>query len=167
MSHLNPNKLHVKFKQGITPQEPLTPRAYTLTHSDSTGDLFLTIAQQYNIPQISGWYTRLMRDEVLAQWESEANLPSLHVHCHVSGGLLFGTANWRESIFRRHMPMVLEAFRYGDRKLFETHPEMDHAKIWVHFHRARSHQDKVESWGQAKDYRINSLHTANIERTVD
>jgi len=150
---------------GVTPEEPLKPRAYTLTHSDSTGDLFLTVAQQYNISQISGWYTRLMRDEVLAQWKIEKDSPSLHVHCHVSGGLIFGTAGWRESIFRQHMPMVLEAFRYGDRKLFEIHPELDDATIWVHFHRARSYQDKVESWSQTKDYRILSILTNNIERT--
>lgn len=149
--------------EGVTPEEPLKPRAYTLTHSDSTGDLFLTVALQYNISQISGWYTRLMRDEVLAQWKIEKDSPSLHVYCHVSGGFIFGTAGWRESIFRQHMSMVLEAFRYGDRKLFETHPELDNATIWVHFHRARSPQDKVESWGQGKDYLINSMRSDNIE----
>jgi hypothetical protein len=153
MSHLNPHKLHVDFMEGVTQDGPLQPRTYTLTHSDSTGDLFLTVAQQYNLPQISGWYSRLMRDEVLAQWENEDELPCLHVYCHVSGGLLFGTAGWRESIFRRHMTMVLESFRYGDRKLFAAHPQLDEATIWVHFHRARSRQDKIENWGQIKDYR--------------
>jgi hypothetical protein len=152
MSHLNPHKLHVEFKVGVTDDGPLLPRAYTLTHSDSTGDLFLTIAQEYNIPQISGWYTRLMRDEVFAQWDNVENLPCLHVHCHVSGGLVFGPAGWRESIFRQHMPMVLESFRYGDRKLFAVHPQLDDATIWVYFHRARSRQDKMEDWGQPKDY---------------
>ena len=153
MSHLNPHKLHVEFKMGVTEDGPLLPRAYTLTHSDSTGDLFLTIAQEYNIPQISGWYTRLMRDEVFAQWDNVENLPCLHVHCHVSGGLVFGPAGWRESIFRQHMQMVLESFRYGDRKLFSAQPKLDDATIWVHFHRARSRQDKIEDWGQPKDYR--------------
>lgn len=95
-----------------------------------------------------------MRDEVLAEWDNENNLPCLCVHCHVSGGLLFGTAGWRESIFRRHMPMVLESFRYGDRKLFETHPELEDATIRVHFHRAKSGQDKTEDWGHPKAYRI-------------
>ena len=152
MSQLNPHKLHVSFKEGVTHEEPLIPRTYTLTHSDSTGDLFLTVAQQYNLPQISGWYTRFMRDEVLAHWDVEEGLPCLHVHCHVSGGFILGTAGWRESIFRRHMSMVLESFRYGDRKLFAAHPKLDTAKILIHFHRARSRQDKIEDWGQPKDY---------------
>ncbi len=154
MSHLNPHKLSVDFKEGVTQDGPLVPRAYTLTHSDSTGDLFLTVAQKYNIPQISGWYTRLMRDEVLAEWKIEGDVPCLHVYCYVSGGLVVGTAGWRESIFRQHMPMVLESFRYGDQKLFRSHPELDEATIWVHFQRSRSHQDKIEDWGQPRDYRL-------------
>jgi len=154
MSNLNPYKLHVDFMDDITEEGPVIPRSYTLTHSDRTGDLYLTIAQRYNKPQISGWYTRLMRDEVLAQWVLDGDHPCLRVHCHVSGGLLFGTAGWREDIFRYHMPMVLQSFRYGDRKLFETHPDLDDAAIWVQYHRARSRQDKIEAWGLAKDYRI-------------
>ena len=154
MSHLNPHKLHVEFKVGVTEDGPLLPRKYTLTHSDSTGDLFLTIAQKYNTPQITGWYTRLMRDEVLAHWDKVEDLPSLHVHCHVSGGLVFGPAGWRDSIFRRHMQTVLECFRHGDQKLFAAYPQLDEATIRVHFHRARSRQDKIEDWGQPKDYLV-------------
>ena len=64
MSRLNPAKLHITFREGAAPDGPLIPRRYTLTHSDQTGDLFLTIGPEVNHAQISGWYTRLMRDEV-------------------------------------------------------------------------------------------------------
>jgi len=70
MSRLKPEKLHVRFAAGVTPDEPITPRRYTLTHSDATGDLYLTIGPDYDRRQISGWYTRLMRDEVLAEWHN-------------------------------------------------------------------------------------------------
>jgi len=73
-----------------------------------------------------------MRDEVLAEWKVDDN-PSLNVHCHVSGGLAFGKASWRDKIFRQELPLVLETFRYGDRFLFESHPRLDDAPIWVHF----------------------------------
>lgn len=39
------------------------PRAYTLTHSDRTGDLFLSIGPKHDEAQVAGLYTRLMRDE--------------------------------------------------------------------------------------------------------
>lgn len=149
MSHLNPQKLHVEYLPGVTVDGPVLPRTYTLTHSDTTGDLFLTIAPVHNLPQISGIYTRIMRDEVLADWVGDGS-PNLHVYCHVSGGLVFGSANWRESIFRYHMPMVLEAFRYGDQGLIAAHPELDQAIIHVHFQ--RGHKEIIEDWGQLGDY---------------
>lgn len=153
MKHLNPEKLHVKFIGGANVDGPITPRAYTLTHSDSTGDLFLTIGQGHNLPQVSGIYTRLMRDEVLAEWVENKQI-ALHVHCHVSGGLVIGTSKWRDSIFRYHLPMVLEAFWYGDRQLIDIHPRLAKATIIVHFHARRKKFNKTEAWGVFDDFKV-------------
>lgn len=155
MSHLNPDKLHIHFMNGARPDGPVIPRAYTLTHSDLTGELFLTIGFAYNLEQVSGWYTRFIRDEVLAEWQVEDE-PTLHVHCHVSGGLVFGLAGWRYSIFRYHLPMVLEALRYGDRLLVNKNPHLAHAPISVHFHAWQKHLNKSERWGFFDDYSISS-----------
>ena len=133
MSHLDPDMLHVTFASGATAEGPLTPRRYTLTHSDATGELFLTIGQEYDRKQIAGWYTRLIRDEVLAEWQA-GEPPVLHVHCHVSGGLVVGTAGWRKSIFRQHMPMVLQAFRLGDRGCWRRIRRLPRRRCRVHFH---------------------------------
>jgi hypothetical protein len=163
MSRLRPEKLHVHSVSGTTPDGPVTPRRYTLTHSDATGDLFLTIGPDYDRQQISGWYTRLMRDEVLAEWREEENGPALHVHCHVSGGVVFGLAGWRDAIFQREVPLVLEAFRFGDRHLFETQPELDQAPIWVHFHATQPRYNRVESWGVSADYTTPLRPSRNIK----
>lgn len=153
--HLDPSKLHVAFSPGTDPGGPVVPRAYTLTHSDFTGELFLTVGVKHDRGQISGWYTRLMRDEVLAEW-GEAFGPGqdlkLEVHCHVSGGVRVGTAGFRYGIFRRHMPMVLEAFRYGDRRLVEDHPEVDQAQVWVLFHSTKTRYNFAETWGRFGDH---------------
>ncbi len=92
MGHLNPKKLHVTYLSGVGPKAPIAWRHYTLTHSDITNDLYLTIGCDYNLKQISGWYTRFMRDEILAEWKGSQDAPSLHVYCHVSGGLVFARA---------------------------------------------------------------------------
>lgn len=152
MSHLNIQKLHLKFSEDISLEGPVTPRAYTLTHSDSTGEMYLTIGPKHDKQQISGWYTRLMRDEIVAEWQS-GEKPELHVHCHVSGGIVFGSAGWRDSILRRHLPLVLETFRYGDRALFEAFPELNLAPISVHFHATQKRYDRIEDWGKPGDYR--------------
>jgi hypothetical protein len=161
MSRLRPEKLHVEFMAGAAPEGPFANRRYTLTHSDRTGDLFLSIGLTYNRPQISGWYTRLLRDEVLAEWVEEDNGPALHVHCHVSGGLVLGSADWRYAIFQRELPLVLEAFRCGDRYLFEAQPKLDHAPIWVHFHAKQRRYDRLAQWGTPGDYRLTADHYTN------
>jgi hypothetical protein len=153
MSRLRPERLHVRFAGGVELEGPIAPRRYTLTHSDTTGELFLTVGFDYDRQQVSGWYTRLMRDEVLAEWREDADGP-LHIYCHVSGGLVFGTAGWRYAIFQRELPLVLEAFRYGDRALFAAYPELDEALIRVHFRSSRRRYRRREQWGTPADYRL-------------
>ena len=119
-----------------------------------TGDLYLTIGPDYDLRQISGLYTRFMRDEVLAEWEDGQGGPSLHVYCHVSGGLVFGRAGWRDAIFRSEMPLVLEAIRYGDRILFAANPRLDNAPVLVHFQASQPRYNKTEEWGILADWRV-------------
>lgn len=151
MSQLKTEKLHVQFDDALRNQQRILPRCYTLTHSDRTGDLFLTVGQVYDEEQISDWYTRLMRDEVLAAWE-DGDLPSLHLHCHVSGGLVMGPARWRARIFRQHLPLVLEALCYGDREFIHAHPSLHQAPILVHFHAQQKALNIVEDWGHVGDW---------------
>jgi hypothetical protein len=153
MARLNPEKLHVDYLPSVTTAGPTRPRRYTLTHSDRTGDLLLSIGSDYNDKQISGWYTRLMRDEVLAEWLDDQDQMALHVYCHVSGGPIFGRARWRESIFRREMPLVLEAIRHGDQAFFAAHPELETAPILVHFQSSSHNRSKTEEWGKLGDLR--------------
>lgn len=154
MSRLQPEKLHVRVGPSIDAEGPVAPRFYTLTHSDLTGDLYLTIDAAYDKEQIAGLYTRLMRDEVLAEWRTTEGRPQLHVHCHVSDGFTLGPARIRIAIFRRELPLVLEALRFGDRRFFATHLSLDEATILVHFHARQPHYDRVEAWGTPGDYRI-------------
>jgi len=153
MERLNPDKLHVTYLTGTTPESFTIPRRYTLTHSDITGELFLSIGNEYDTKQISGLYTRLMRDEVLAEFANEEDSLVLKAHCHVSGGFVFGTAKWRYNIFHSELPLVLEAIRYADRTLFEQNPKLDNAPVLIHFKSTVSRFDKVENWGTMADYR--------------
>jgi hypothetical protein len=141
VSRLRPDKLHVRFDPGAGPEGPVTPRCYTLT-----------IGPNYDRRQLAGWQTRLMRDEVLAEWLAGEEGTALHLHCHVSGGLALGWARLRDAFFRRELPLVLEAFRFGDRRLFDVHPELDQASIWVHFHATQSRYNRTESWGVPAEY---------------
>jgi hypothetical protein len=94
-----------------------------------------------------------MRGEVLAEWQAENGELMLAVHCHVSGGLFFGAAKLRDAIFRRELPGVLEAFRFGDRRFFDAHPALDSAPIVVHFHAKEPRYAARERWGTPAEYR--------------
>jgi len=94
-----------------------------------------------------------MRDEVVGEWQA-GDAPSLHLHCHVSGGLVVGSAKWRDAIFRQHLPMVLDAICYGDRDFLFANPGLLDAGILVHFHAKQAALDRVEAWGHVKDYLI-------------
>jgi len=152
MRRLNPDKLHVTYLTGTTPATLILPRRYTLTHSDRTGELFLSIGDQFDVKQISGLYTRLMRDEVLAELSDEGDNLILKVYCHVSGGLIIGTARWRYNIFRSELPLVLEAIVYGDRILFEKYTDLDQTPIYIDFKSTDWRYNKVENWGVIADY---------------
>ncbi len=153
MSRLNSARLHVQWAPDL-PVDSLTPRCYTLTHSDATGDLILTLATAVDAAQISGWYTRLMRDEVTAEWREDADGPALHVQCFVSGGLVLGSAAMRYAIFRCELPLVFEAVRRGDRGLFEARLQLDRAPILVHFQSSNPRYHRTEPWGTPGHYRV-------------
>jgi hypothetical protein len=146
------SRLHVTFGADVELDSLTLPRRYTLTHSDMTGELFLTIARDYDRKQISGWYTRFMRDEVLGEWLQEGGELSLHLYCHVSGGIIFGTAGMRYNIFRQHMPLVLQAFHEGDAELYASQPDLKEAEVQVHFAAWQKRYRKTEAWGSIGEY---------------
>ncbi|MHA2392691.1 MAG: staygreen family protein [Promethearchaeota archaeon] len=151
MSNLNPKKLHVVYKDSVAKGKLELPRKYTLTHSDSTGELFLTIGSDYDYEQISGLYTRFMRDEVLAEWLKTNNHYELHLYMHVSGGFCFGWASLRDRIFCHHLPLVLEVIRYGDKKIIEETPALENSQVMVHFQSNKKKYNRIDNYGQVKD----------------
>jgi hypothetical protein len=153
MKRLNPDKLHVTYLSGTTQDKIILPRRYTLTHSDRTGELFLSISSEYNMMQISRLYTILMRDEVLAELLNIGEGFMFRVYCHVSGGFIIGTAGWRYRIFQSELPLVLESIRYGDRFLFEKNPNLDNAMIQIQFESTNTSFNKVENWKTMREYR--------------
>jgi len=151
MAELNPEKLKVVFKASVESSVFKIPRKYTLTHSDSTGDLFLTINNDYDLKQISRIYTRFMRDEALAEWQKKNDHLELHFYVHVSGGFVFGWASMRDRIFRSQLPLVFQTIIYGDKRLFENFPRLKESQIYVHFQSKNKKYNKIENFGKIKE----------------
>ena len=151
MDRLNIDKLHTTYTLA-DPNSLSLPRRYTLTHSDLTGEMFLSIGDNYNFDQISGLYDRLMRDEILAELNNSDCGLAYTLYCHVSGGFCFGTASMRYRIFKSELKLVLEAIRYGDRILLDKMPEVKSASVFVKFRSTKRKCDIIENWGKIDDY---------------
>ncbi|MCX7781671.1 MAG: staygreen family protein [Negativicutes bacterium] len=148
MNKFNPDKLYVTFRPGVNPKRPVVLRRYTLTHSDVTGDLFLTIGPGYACDQIGP-----MRDEVRAEWRCHFDEYVLHVFVYVGGPFSSDVAALRNRIFIRKLPLALKAIRFGDRVFFHEHPKLDFAPVWVHFASPYAELRRTEYWGKPFDYK--------------
>ena len=154
----DPDRVSVSFCEDSvlndSPTSLLKPRRYTLTHNDLTRHLTLSVSKEFNETQTSIWYTKLLRDEVLAEWRSDG----LHVFCQVSADgawWIRWAAPLRAIVFRQKLPLVLDTLRYAERNLFEKHPELLETPVYVNFssvesaRKNRGGSDK-EYWGLLK-----------------
>lgn len=143
LNNFNPQKLSVEYMDGITATGPVIPRCYTLTHSDLTGDLFLTIGIHYAWDKINP-----MRDEVLGEWKQIGGCLFYCVYLYIDQGQYNQNESAkRNEIFRRELPLALTAIRYGDSFLFKTYPSLDQATIIINFMSSYPLYDTQESWG--------------------
>lgn len=143
MSEFNPEKLSVTYSKDVTTVGPVFPRRYTLTHSDNTGELFLTIGQHYTSENITP-----LRDEVIGEWKTNGNSMYFAVFVYIDNGEHDqNVAAKRYEIFKRELSLALKAIRYGDRSLFSTYPYMDHIPIIVHYMSAYPTFAGQENWG--------------------
>lgn len=150
LNPFDPEKLSVKYTGVVTATEPVIPRRYTLTHSDLTGDLFLTIGIHYACEKITP-----MRDEVLGEWMAIENPFYYYVYLYIDQGQYDqNAAAKRNEIFRRELPLALTAIRYGDRFFFNAYPSLDEAPILVTFMSAYPQFNRQEYWGTFQRFSI-------------
>ena len=142
------NKLETTFIPPATNATPINDRKYTLTHSDTTGILFLDIGIVYNLGAIN----QELRDEVLGKLKLiEYKLNCLYLYVFV-GNYDFNTCLRRYNIFKSHLPMSIAAIIYGDSYLFDTHIDLKNTPIYVKFDSIYSQFNNYEFYGYIKDF---------------
>ena len=148
MSNFNPGRLKVEYRDGVTATGPFIPRNHTLTHSDLTGELFLTIGTQFAWDTIN----TKMRDEVLGEWKKQGNMVYYNVYVLINKEDDLEMATRRNEVFRRELPLAITAIRYGDRDLFALYPQLDNAPVVVNFMSTYPHLSKQECWGTFSNF---------------
>lgn len=148
MSIFDKTNLSVYLRPGITACQPIIPRRYTLTHSDQTGQLFLSVALQYATDEITP-----IRDEVLAEWRclGPRNF-QLHAYVCVDNHCGKKEAAVRNKHFIRRLPLALGAILCGDRYFFYNRPDLHMAPAWIHFQSCYPEFCRDEYWGIMAEY---------------
>lgn len=147
MARLNTEKLYVEYRDCVTSTEPVLGRKYTLTHSDLTADLTLTIGAAFAYDNITE-----MRDEVLAEWRMSDIGPFLYGYVYV-GSFEPDVTAMRNTIFRQELPLALEAIIKGDHEFYIGHPQLIDAPIWIYLDSSDTNYNSYEYWGSVRDYR--------------
>lgn len=148
VSTFNPDKLSVEYKEGVTATEPIFPRHYTLTHSDLTGELLLTIGNGYAWDKITP-----MRDEVIGEWVQQGDSLYIFINVYIDQGEFEPSIlAKRNEVFRRELPLAITAIRYGDRFFFNQYPQLDQASIIINFMSTYPPYSKQENWGSFQKF---------------
>ncbi|GGE55439.1 hypothetical protein GCM10011391_38060 [Pullulanibacillus camelliae] len=131
MSAFNPNQLHIKFIPPASTVRPIEGRKYTLTHSATSAELFLSIGYIYDYSAIN----LQVRDEVVADWkQSPQGHFFLHGKVFVSGGEFDRQeAKVRLYIFHKAMSQALKGIVNGDHSFFVNHPYLLDCPIYISY----------------------------------
>lgn len=149
MLKINPKKVFTQYDYGVTLTSPIAKRHYTLTHSATTGDLFVVIAIDYAKKHLSS-----IHDEVLIEWRFEDTKPYLYGEVLIDGPQVHGNPAIRNAIFIKEIPTALQAIRYGDHYLFAAYPELDTAPILINFKSSKNQYNKERNFGPIGHYKI-------------
>ncbi len=147
MSKFIPEKLFVEYKDNVDINTERKYRKYTLTHSDETADLFLTIGKKYDYEK-----TNETRDEVLAEWKESDGTNILNIYIQVSLDSELSKTIIRDKVFREELPLALRAIIYGDKDFINKNPELYKTTIIINFKSDIPKFNKIEEWGVVLDY---------------
>jgi hypothetical protein len=132
----------------MKPYEPVMGRKYTITHSDTTAELFVFVAEYYAEDQITQ-----MRDEVRVAWEHNKNGIVFLGSVIVDGEGVIGNSYIRNNIFYNEMPTALQALRQADRFLFDNEPKLDNTPVFIHFISSDPVYDRIYDFGAIGIYK--------------
>ncbi|UII54147.1 staygreen family protein [Cytobacillus spongiae] len=149
MTNFDSNLLTVTYLPPATPFHPVEGRKYTLTHSDTTGELYLSIGIRYDMKAVNPQF----RDEVVAEWTPKMGQYILNGTVYVSGGEFDEKyAKIRYMIFKRELDLALTAMVYGDRSFYLHYPWLLDSPIFIQFSSVYPQFNQLLYFGTPRKY---------------
>lgn len=150
VSFFNLEKLSVKIIRPANFCQPIEGRKYTLTHSDTSAELFLDIGYVYNYEAID----QKVRDEVLAEWQKD-NQYCLNLvgKAYVDGGgFSKEVSEVRFNIFMKEMDTALKGIINGNHLLFANYPFLLNAPIYIYYESIYPQYSQIIYYGTPRQY---------------
>ncbi len=153
MSTKRNRQVFVEYRDHVTKTSPVKNRTYTMTHSDETGDLFVTIGLDYAEDK-----TNAIQDQVYLKWLPLGDKNFLYGEVIISGEGIEGSASKRNEIFKREMPLALQAIYIADQPFFEANPELADTPVMIDFKSSDAQYNKLYNYGAIGNYNNISRH---------
>lgn len=144
----DPNKLETTFIPPMTPLGPIEGRKYTLTHSDTTGILFLDIGPEYNYSAIN----EELRDELIGKYKRYGYNSYILIFYAYVGDSDYFAVSMKYGDFKYRLNSALQAIFYRDKDLLNEHDFLLNTPVYVKFDSDIAIFDNYENYGYVRDY---------------
>lgn len=148
MRELNSDRVHTEYRDGVSETFPLVGRKYTITHSDETAEVFVTIGKEFASDKFGA-----LRDEVILMLTQREGKIQMYGTVIVNSEEIPNGAKYRNDIFLRELPGALEALRFADRDFYNQYEMLDELPIYIWFQSTFDEFNKVYDYGKMKDYK--------------
>ncbi len=165
MNDQGKEKFTVEFREGVTEYAPVIPRRYTYIQEKESNISHLIIASDF----ISEQFTKEQK-EIIGEWLLVDS--GTWFYGYLFMGDLMGQEpdNQRRAEIQKLLVNALVTIRKGDRKFFESHPELLHYPIIVYYLYSDPEYNYSECWGTFNNYDIttaqNMVETYSIEQNL-
>ena len=150
VNDLNNYNLNVNIVEPITDIEPIRFRRYTLSYSDDTQNLYLTIALYFDMLGLG--VTSM--DKVYGQWAWViGDTYDLNLFIFI-GNYPYDIARRRYETFRKLLPLSITAIVNGDRKFLEYNQNLMDSNIIVRFISSHAEFNRAISYNSVEDFLI-------------
>lgn len=150
-------QVFVEYRDNVTKTRPLKNRTYTMTHSDETGDLFVVIGLDYATDK-----TNELQDQVYLKWTTLNTKDLLYGEVLIDGNGIEDNSKQRYNIFKREMPLALQAIYIANQPFFDAHPELLDTPILIDFKSSSSQYNKLYSYGAIGSYNAASRYKTKL-----
>lgn len=150
-------QVFVEYRDKVTKTSPLKNRTYTMTHSDETGDLFVVIGLNYAPDK-----TNELQDQVYLKWDKLDNKDLLHGEVLIKGNGIDDNTEQRYEIFKREMPLALQAIYIADQPFFDANPGLSDTPVLIDFKSSDPKYDKLYSYGPIGNYSNPTRHVSGL-----